>query len=420
MVYKYSVWYDRGENELRIRRREGFVFILLVVVIVCGCSDKKEVKKEVNYNYFNSEDDNLNSKDKSSHTHDEESKESSEAFANWDKEIVEKNQAAFIEFKNLSERMEFDGTEGEFTIEVAGNSFENNKGFIEFSYLVCYDEQNQCTYYINYGVDDFVYQRKDDTTTLLISEKARYLQLWDNKLYFVNATGMFRTGDAYCYDLSSKQLTKVIIGEIGSLYVNNEGIIFSEYEINDEESAVFYMRKLKHNSSTSIDCDAYNLYEYKDYVLQANEITKEVELKNRQTGEVNQLFTFEYVTNYRVYGTYVILRELDIFLVIDLVTGKKTIYDVTQCNLPDDSFTVSDYIIRDHIMYISPSIYDYMIVIDLKTETMKYIQNTSKTNMSMDKIYFAADKMYAYLNMYREGELAFAEVIVSDQDFHFE
>lgn len=413
-----------------MRRKSKFYRIIICFfVMLCGCNNQRTVVEDVNYTLFEEDDNNTSIEGKEdlqkedNHNNEEGTNHTSvqsDAMDHVEGDSNEENEAAMIELKNLAESMNFNGVEGEFIVKSTGNSFENHKGFSEFSYLVCYDDKNQCTYYINYGIDDYIYQRKDNTTTLLIKEKARYLQLWNNKLYFVNATGMFHTGDVYCYDLDSKNLTKVIIGEIGSLYVNEEGMIFSEYEISKDQSATSDMRMLYHDSSADIDCNVYNLYEYKDFILQFNENSDSVELMNRNSGEMSPLFSYEYVTNYRVYNSYVIINKSDVFLVIDLLTGDKMIYDVTQCNLPSKRFTVMDYIVKENILYVVPSIKDYMIIVDLEKDTMQFIQNTQISKQTMDKLYIAGDKMYAYLDMFREEEASFTELILSDCNYHFE
>ncbi len=410
---------------VRKRKRQRLVFVFILVILLCGCNSKNEVNEEVNYSFFtgtkNSGDvQDDNQEDVLGDSQKDEDNDLSVSREHEDK-INKLNEAALSELTNLSESMDFNGTEGEFIIAPAGNSFENSKGFSKFSDLVCHDEKNECIYYINYGKDDYIYESKDNNTTLLIEEKARCVQLWEDKIYFVNATGIFMTGDAYCYDLETKQLTKVIEGEIGDLYIDEDGIIFSEYEINEEEkSSTYHMMKLNHNSKTPLACDTNNIYKYEDFVLQFNQTTEWIELVNRETSDVRPVFSYEYLTDYRVYGSYVIIKRADIFLVINLSTGKKMIYDITQCNLPSDSFQVKDYIVIDHTLYVAPSISDYMVTVDIDSGAMNCIQNTEQTSDSMDALYVAGDKIYAYLNMYVQGETTFTELIISYDHYHYE
>ena len=221
---------------MRKRKKLRLAILLVLVIILGGCKGKNEVEEEVDYNLFTqTEDSHINEEDASSNPQ-EESEAGTESMEHILEERKEKNKNAIVELANLSESIDITGVEGKFVIEPAGNSFENSKGISEFSYLVCYDEQNQCSYYINYGIDDYIYQRKGNETTLLIQQTARHLQLWDNKLYFVHAEGIFMTGDILCYDLSSKQFTKVIEGENSDFYIDEDGIIFGKCELRNQRS----------------------------------------------------------------------------------------------------------------------------------------------------------------------------------------
>ena len=167
-------------------------------------------------------------------------------------------------------------------------------------------------------------------------------------------------------------------------------------------------------------CDAINQSKYRDLIIQANQVTEEVELKNRETGETSPLFSYDYLISYRVYGSYVIVQKYTAFLVMNLSTGEKTIYDVTQCHLRSNTFTIKDYIVKDGIMYVTPSISNYMIVVDLETGTMKYLTNKTTSSRTIDRLYIAGEKMYAYLNLFNEGNPIFTELIVSENNYCFE
>lgn len=410
---------------MRKGRKKGFASMLIIAISLCCCSSNNKVEKEVNYDYFVQEESQNNQEhhheEEGNYIHDEVNIVNIESPEKLNKEKQEQNQAILSELNRLSESIVLPEIEGDLIVEPAGNSFENSKGMNELSYMVCYDEKNQCTYYVNFGIDDYIYQRKDNETTLLIPKKVRYLQLWDNKLYFVNATGSLTTGDICCYDLSSKQLTKLVEGEMGHLYIDNDGFIFSESEYNEADgTADVYTKKLNHDAVTPVPCEAYNLYKYKDYVMQFNEHSEMVEMVNRKTGEASPLFSYEYVTAYRVYGSYVIVRDLDILLVMDLLTGTKMIYDVSTLKCYDKSLHIRDYIVKDHILYATTEISDIIVSIDLVTGTMKKVQNMNKTGSSIDELYMAGDKIFAYLDMYDKGQTKFKEVIINDQNFSFE
>lgn len=80
--------------------------------------------------------------------------------------------------------MDFAGINSTYETPINGNLGINFKEHESLS-LVYPDPENDVVYFVNYGKDNYIYELKDGSATLLVDKKANFLQLWDNDLFFL-------------------------------------------------------------------------------------------------------------------------------------------------------------------------------------------------------------------------------------------
>ena len=99
--------------------------------------------------------------------------------------------------------------------------------------LICPDSENDAIYYVNYDKDNYIYQLKDGSSTLLLNMKADFLQLWNGELYFVgvnqdSSLSHIILSNIYKYNLETEELTLIWEAEITWLFLNSDGIYYTQ------------------------------------------------------------------------------------------------------------------------------------------------------------------------------------------------
>jgi hypothetical protein len=170
---------------------------------------------------------------------------------------------------------DFGGIVSDYETPNNGNFGLNFKNNDQLS-LICPDAVNNVIYYVNYGKDNYIYELKDNKSTLLVDRKANYLQLWNNELYFLNDVSdkkqidqLYYPQNIYKYNLETRELTLLLDINATWLYVSRDGIFFTEVKDDDNDGLpdIFAGYKLAFDSDFPQKLDNIFFLPYKEYLL---------------------------------------------------------------------------------------------------------------------------------------------------------
>lgn len=345
-----------------------YLFLLIsILCLICSCKSEPDVyepdysafKPDLKNNSFTADlskpDDNLTVPNPTEEANIKDTKNSEES---------KKSE------KQWPYELDFTGVESKIKGKT-GNLVTNTNMFDHmldknYSYLLCPDYVNGVTYYVNIDDDNYIYQLKDGVSTLLIEKEANYLQLWDNKLYFLSHNHKYEdrfTGDIYCFDLENKELKLILKDDARSLYIDSYGIYYNKHPLKSY--------RLDFGSDTPQELSYAFLFSYNEYEIQSIE-DKGIFLVNRETEEKHLLIPPENMSYYvSLYSDYFTFINRTCVCMINLLTGERKIYDFNDCkNLVGDAYIFS-FVIFDDIIYASPTgprIYRY----DMTNETAEF------------------------------------------------
>lgn len=231
----------------------------------------------------------------------------------------------------------------------AGNLSVNMKNMDpNLSYFICPDSDNNITYYINYGRDNYLYKLKNGARSLLLEKEVYFLQLWDNKLYFLcknEKSDILSYGDIYTYNLEESKTELLKEANARKLIIDSYGIYYEEMVDND---LVYY--RLDHDGRLIERLNGPYIQSYYNYQLIAND--NGVFLYDTTTNEEFYLAPRFYYPYVKIYNDYFIINDDGAFYILNLLNGEKKIlrfFDKKDC--PDPV----DYIIIDNIAYFHHS-----------------------------------------------------------------
>lgn len=195
-------------------------------------------------------------------------------------------------FKNVSKIIDNSNNSESDTYLIQGLKDENlvvkgkNDDYINLSInikeenygLLCNDPVYNILYYINLGVDNFIYRIKDGKSELVLELPAKRLFCMDGKLYFMLETydtgtinGMVN-GNIFCYDPVSGVAKKIIDVNAYKMFVYQDGIYYLDANTETKSSNgitswnMYYYSFLTKNSE-KINAKYISLLKWKDYHL---------------------------------------------------------------------------------------------------------------------------------------------------------
>lgn len=203
--------------------------------------------------------------------------------------------------------------------------------------LVCPDYENDVIYYVNYGDDGYIYQLKDGKSTLVLDRMTTSIQLWDNEIYFLSGDEFEVYNDFYYskqgiyqYNLATKELRRILDVDAHWLYVNEDGIFYTE--MSDDGKFIMEGYRLPFDRNTPQKMDYAFFSQYKDYLFipALDDSGKQnMVLVNMNTGE--EIFELPSISYNKagIYGNHLYYKgnnqELNC---LNLDSGEKVVYDL--------------------------------------------------------------------------------------------
>lgn len=121
--------------------------------------------------------------------------------------------------------------------------------------IVCRDDSGT-VYYVNYGEyeDNYIYSYKDGSSTLLVDKIANFINYYDEKLYFLvddkapEAWPWSWGGILYCYDLKTKETTRILDMSVYNLLVQDGVFYFCSELLPAGEGNRWYSMSMDDNA----------------------------------------------------------------------------------------------------------------------------------------------------------------------------
>lgn len=302
-----------------------------------------------------------------------------------------------------------------------GNHIMNLKQ--DISGLVCPDEENGVTYYVNCGRDDYLYRLEDGESTPVLSQVVSSLNIWDGELYFVlHEDGDIRGMGNICkWNPATGEQETVIEGLVRYFRMNESGIYFVEGQLEEFEGG-YMISSLPKYYSFAEDCITEHSYgnwdAYGDYVMKTlvaeNELAG-VGLCNPDTEEVipvypgtnSNFLVSQCIFEDYYYGTR---NDEEQFTWINLQDG-------TICKAGIDGIDavwvkLKDYTELNGEIYLSVED-DRIARLDREKQCLEPItvQNRNNRFLSLEEIesgQYEEEIFYTYHELYTDGEALYA------------
>lgn len=143
--------------------------------------------------------------------------------------------------------------------------------------LLCKDPINNIVYYVNYGVDYFIYRIKDGKSELVVELPAKRLFFQEGKLYFMLESYKLYTlkdmenGNIFSYDPVSGEVIRIVDDRATLMFVYDDGIYYNvdsrvklegtQYTV-DRKIYFYNFATAKREEGTGINSSIYKWNEY--------------------------------------------------------------------------------------------------------------------------------------------------------------
>lgn len=367
--------------------KKYFLLIPLVMLILlcCSCNNNSTDTKKIDYSIF-TENKNTNSN----------------IVTPTDIPPVTNTTASSGEFNKSTETkewpsdIEFSGVKSKMNDFKLGNLGGNYKINSQFTCLICSGTLDDSIYYINEGNDKYIYQLKNDKSTLLVDMEANNLQLWENKLYFINVQNnnpYYDSGYLYSYDIATKELTLISDRNIASFFIDNYGIYYSELTSDYE----FNVSRLDFNNTITPLKDYPWLLSYNEFLL--TNWDGYLSLINRETDEIIQIMPFKddinLLSSLHIIGDNLIFVIDSRVYILNLVTGAKKIYDVNDCaGLVFKVDRIVDLVCIKDVIYVAYGS-NLIIKIDMASDDIKQYFTSEMDNFYYSFLNTNGDQLFA-------------------------
>lgn len=302
-----------------------------------------------------------------------------------------------------------------------GNHVMNLKQSI--SGLVCPDEENGVTYYVNCGRDNYLYRLENGESTLVLSQVVSSLNIWEGELYFVlHEDGDIRGLGNICKwnPLTDEQET-IIEGQIKHFRMNENGVYFVEGQLQEFEGGYIISLYPKFYSFEE-DCVTEHPYGngdfYGDYIMQrlvANNELEGVGLYHPDRSELIPVYPYT-ADNFRINECifenyyYGVRNDEEQFTWINLQDG--TINEVGTAGIDATWVKLKDYSELGGEIYLSLES-DMLARLDQESHSLVpiTIQTGQKQYLSLEEIeagQYEEEIFYTYQELYTDGEALYA------------
>lgn len=244
MQCRYALHMNLLIERMVYMKKYPIVFALVISTLFCACSQSQNASEAEKPVY------NTDVSKQASQENDEVTPEDSKT----NKLIL---SDVFCEFSGV----------GDCVIKPQKTLLTNQK-----SNIICSDGSGT-VYYVNYGTyeDNYIYSYKDGSSTLLVDKIANFINYYDEKLYFLvddkapEALPWSWGGELYCYDLKTKETSRILEMSVYNLLVKDGVFYFCSELLPEGEGNRWYSMSI--DDSTPKEMGRMLPFFYGDYQL---------------------------------------------------------------------------------------------------------------------------------------------------------
>lgn len=288
--------------------------------------------------------------------------------------------------------------------------------------LLCKDTVNDIVYYVNYGVDYYIYRIKEGKSELVVELPAKRLFYMEGKLYFIlesyniyNLT-LMKDGNIYCYDPISGNVSRLVDTDADTMFVYRDGIYYNVVtnvgltdEISGRKKDLYYYSFVT-SLVEKIDAKYVTPYKWNDYFVSyeieelkeddelykiygVDEIlTKTVGLKLATLDQSSfiELTDHAQIHDYSIVGNklYYILEEKTL-VIFDIMTK-----EIKELPLSMESY--GDFTILDGMIYL-----DSLSQLNIETGIQSVI--ASEEGVTVSELYTDGENLYGLCALSNSG-----------------
>lgn len=411
-----------------MRKYQWITIILgLITVLFVGCSGSDE-SDEVDYNLikqYKNEVQEVDNGNKEEHGNGEDGHDHN----------VNKYSGNSEYWEALSS---FKGIQSDYETPTLGNEPINLKTD-QSNLLIVYSQEQDAWYYVNYGKDNYIYQMKDGKHQLLVERECDFINLIDDNLYFIGKNDSYIKnvdviGDVYRYNLTTKELTLLVEGSIIYLYGSQDGLYYTDVNIEDLGDGYFAYHYDNLFLATGKDTPLKGKFPYyipyKEYqVLYKYEIGT-VLYNNLDESELPIASAENLTPKTSIYNDILYFIEGSNLYSLDLISGQKNNYDLSdksKINLQDPTrifvgitggeefhlpMIINDYTIYQDSIFLLFNQQLYQI----KADEEGYIEMDTR-GVYMEELYVAGEKLFGLISggiENRESRFSLGEIKIND------
>lgn len=262
-------------------------------------------------------------------------------------------------------------------------------------------------FFTNFDDHEYLYRVTENGSELVVERPARYINCFDNKLYFLSSDSVSTadidfTGEIYCYDPETDSCEIICNEATGSLTVSEDGIYYS-VRISASGNSTTYENRLMDFESNAQKCFYSPEFRYGDYLILTDKAVNLKKEKNIAQPDYENAIPFSAGFSNSVglciYEEYLFYFSSNKDLVLlNLNDGSELSISRDEINALYDGnpVVISDYTLCGENLYLSHSS-DMLTAVDLESMQMERMKVEGCSGKIVDRLYTDSTQMYALL-----------------------
>lgn len=277
-------------------------------------------------------------------------------------------------------------------------------------------------FFTNFADHEYLYRVTENGTELVVERPTRYINYFDNKLYFlssdsVSAEDIDFTGQIYCYDPETDSCEMIRDEAVSSLTVSEDGLYYSVW-VSKSGNRTTYESRLMDFEGNAQKCFYSSEFRYGDYLIltdKAVDLKKEKNIAQPDYENATPFSAgFSNSVGLCIYEDYLFYFGSDKkFVLLNLNDGTERFISRDEINALYDGNPVSvfDYTLCEETVYLSHSS-NTLTAVDLESMQMKQIKVEGCNGKVVDRLYTDGARLYALL---RDSHHSNPEIVRLDE-----
>lgn len=262
-------------------------------------------------------------------------------------------------------------------------------------------------FFTNFSDHEYLYRMTESGSELVVERPARYINYFDNKLYFLSSDSVLAedidfTGQIYCYDPETDSCEMIRDEAVSSLTVSEDGLYYSVW-VSKSGNRTTYESRLMDFEGNAQKCFYFPNFRYGDYLIltdKAVDLKKEKNIAQPDYENATPFSAgFSNSVGLCIYEDYLFYFSSDkslVLLNLNDGTGLSISRDEINALYDGNPTAISDYTLCGETLYLSHSA-DMLTAVDLESMQMERMKVEGCSGKIVDRLYTDSTQMYALL-----------------------